>query len=135
MDRRHHERKDAMSRRIRLTLLAAVAAAALAVPAGAEAARFVGTVGPGFTITLKRPGSAVTVARIRAGVHTFVIHDNSPNHNFVLKRGTRILRHTTVPFTGTVTWRVRIRARRTYVYFCRPHASSMRGSFRGIRAA
>jgi hypothetical protein len=126
-----------MPRRFRLMLTTAVVAVALLVPASADARTYYGFVGPGFTITLKnkRVGGR-TVARIPAGRHTFVIRDRSADHNFrLLHRGT-VLRATTVPFVGRRVWRgVRIRAARTYVYDCRPHRTSMRGTFRGVRAA
>lgn len=122
-----------MSGRARFAVLAAVAAAAVAVPASASARTFYGTVGPGFTITLKN-AAGVTVSRIRAGSHTFAIRDRSSSHNFVLRRGSTTLRATGVAFTGRRTWTVSIRAGVTYVYLCAPHASGMRGSFRGVRA-
>ncbi len=78
--------------------------------------------------------SGARVMRVPAGRHTFVIHDNSSAHNFRLRRGSNVLRQTTVAFAGKRRWTgVRIRAGRTYAYDCAAHASTMRGTFRGVR--
>ena len=116
-----------MTTRARLALLAAATALSLASAAAAEAARYHGYVGPGFSIVLRNAAGA-RVTRIPAGRHTFVIHDRSTAHNFVLRRGTTRLRATSVAGTGRATWRVRIRAG-AYVYFCAVHPE-LRGSFR-----
>ncbi len=120
-----------MRPRVRLLVPAAIAAVALAHPAGAAARTFYGTVGSGPTISLTN-GAGNKVSRIHAGMHTFVIRDRSASHNFVLRRGKTRLHATGVAFTGRRTWSVRIRAGARYVYLCRPHATSMRGTFRGV---
>jgi len=125
------ERKDLMTRRNRTALLATLVALGVGAGSAAEAATYHGYVGPGASIALLN-SSGSSVSRIPVGRHRFVIHDNSSSHNFVLKRGSVRLRGTTVGGTGVVTWRgVRIRAGR-HTYFCQPHSSSMRGSFRGV---
>ena len=43
-----------------------------------------GTVGPGYTITLKQGGKAVTT--LKAGSYSFVIADKANIHNFVLEK-------------------------------------------------
>lgn len=114
-----------MSRRL-LALPVAAALAIGAAPAVAQAATTLnGTVGPGFTITLKKGTKKVT--RLRAGSYTIRISDKSKMHNFHLT-GPGVNKTTTVPGTGSATWHVRLR-RGTYKYVCDPHASSMRGSF------
>jgi hypothetical protein len=119
-----------MSRRLHLAVATAVAAIGLIGAAPSHAATYYGTVGPGATITLKN-AAGVTVTRIRAGTHTFVIRDRSAAHNFhLVKPGTD--RRTGVSFRGRRTWSVRIRRGIIYRYRCDPHASSMRGSFRGV---
>ena len=115
-----------------LWLAAAALTLALLAPAAADARTYHGYVGPGFTISLTNV-SGTRVTRVPAGLHTFVIHDNSSGHNFRLRRGSTVLRSTTVAFVGQRRWTdVRIRRDRTYTYDCAPHASEMRGTFRGV---
>jgi plastocyanin len=90
------------------------------------ATRLNGTVGPGFTITLKKGNTKVS--SLRAGSYTIRISDRSNIHNFHLT-GPGVNKKTSVPSTGTTTWNVRLR-RGTYRYVCDPHASAMKGSFR-----
>ena len=113
---------------IRVGLLAALAAVvlALALPATAAVPRLVGTVGPGFTITLKKGGAKVT--SLKAGKYTLVVRDLSSDHNFHL-RGAGVNKATSVEATGTRTWTVTLR-RGTYRFLCDPHPTSMKGSFR-----
>jgi hypothetical protein len=101
---------------------------ASAQPAGAPVLR--GTVGPGFTISLKRNGTRVRT--LRAGRYTFVISDRASNHNFVLERKTggefeKAL--TGVPFVGKKTATVRLKRGR-WKFYCRPHEATMFGFFR-----
>jgi plastocyanin len=112
--------------RIRLTLAASSAMLALVAAAPATAAtKLVATVGPGFTITLKKAGKKVTT--LPAGAYTITVQDKSNFHNFSLS-GPGIKKSTTVAFVGTKTWNVTLRKGR-FAYVCMPHASSMRGSF------
>lgn len=110
----------------RFALSASVAALALVVVAPAPAAtRLVATVGPSATITLTKAGRKVTT--LRPGAYTITVRDRSRFHNFALT-GPRLRRLTTVSFTGTRTWNVRLR-RGKHTYVCTPHASFMRGTF------
>ena len=119
-----------MSRRLHLAVVTGVVAIGLFAATPSQAATYYGTVGPGATITLKN-AAGVSVSRIRAGTHRFVIRDRSDDHNFhLVKPGTD--RRTGVAFRGTRTWSVRIARGVTYRYRCDPHPSSMRGSFRGF---
>ena len=112
--------------RIRLTLAASSALLALVAAAPATAAtKLVATVGPGFTITLKKAGKKVTT--LPAGAYTITVQDKSNFHNFSLS-GPGIKKSTTVAFVGTKTWNVTLRKGK-FAYVCMPHASSMRGSF------
>jgi plastocyanin len=107
-----------------------VLALALTVAAGATTAvarTFSGSVGPGFTITLKSGGKKVT--SVKAGTHKIRVSDKSSIHNFRIKGPGVNRRITTVGFTGTKTVTLKLR-KGTYRYVCDPHASSMRGSFR-----
>jgi hypothetical protein len=119
-----------MSHRLHLALVIGVVSLGLLAAAPAQAARYYGTVGPGAMITLKNAAGA-KVTRIRAGTHTFVIRDRSSSHNFhLVKPG--IDRRTGVSFRGNRTWSVRIARGVAYRYVCDPHASFMRGGFRGV---
>jgi plastocyanin len=110
-------------------LLAVPVAVALAIgtsAAVADAATTLnGTVGPGFTITLKKGSSKVT--SLPAGKYTIKISDKSNIHNFHLT-GPGVNKKTSVPSTGTTTWSVTLK-KGTYKYVCDPHASMMKGSF------
>src|SRR5438093_12687098 len=48
--------------------------------------KLVGTVGPGYTITLKKGTKKVTT--LKAGKYTFAVTDKSAIHNFTLERET-----------------------------------------------
>lgn len=108
--------------------LAVVAAAALLVAAPASAAlpKLVGTVGPGFTITLKRNG--VKVKTLKAGKYTLTVSDKSKIHNYFLKGPGISKQITGVAFVGTKTVTVTLK-RGKYTYVCTPHAATMKGTF------
>lgn len=115
--------------RIYLVLVAALAALAVAVaPASAAPPKLVGTVGPGFTITLTKGGKKVKT--LKAGKYTLLVHDKSNIHNFHLK-GPGLNKLTSVSYVGNKTWSITLKAG-TYKYVCDPHAAlaSMRGSFK-----
>lgn len=111
-------------------LLGAVAAAALAVSGSGLAASpktVTGTVGPGFTIGLAMHGNKVT--KLKAGTaYRFVIRDRSSIHDFHLSGPglNRVL--TSVPFTGTKSFLLRLR-RGSYRFVCDPHSGIMHGRF------
>jgi plastocyanin len=113
-------------KRLRLILGAAAATLALVAPGPATAAtKLTATVGPGFTITLKKAGKKVT--SLPAGAYTITVQDKSNFHNFSLS-GPGVKKSTTVAFVGVKTWTVTVR-KGTYRYVCVPHASRMHGSF------
>jgi plastocyanin len=104
--------------------VAAVALATAATASSMSTPKLNGTVGPGFTISLKKGGTVVKT--LKAGKYTFVISDKASIHSFVLE-GPGVERDiTTVPFTGTKTVTVQLRKGK-YKYYCRPHESSMFG--------
>jgi plastocyanin len=112
-----------------LILVAAVVVGTLAVSAPSQAAtpKLTGTVGPGFTITLKRLGKKVTT--VKPGLYSITVADKSNIHNFHLI-GPRLNKEITqVGFVGTKTVIVRLR-KGTYRYICDPHLTVMKGSFR-----
>jgi plastocyanin len=114
---------------LRLILLlggVALAMTLLASTAPAANQTLNGTVGPGFTIKLTQNGKPVS--KLKAGTYTLVVHDKSDIHNFVLE-GKGVEREvTTVPFKGTKTVTVKLRAGGKYKFYCRPHESQMFGS-------
>lgn len=85
-----------------------------------------GTVGPGFTITLKKGG--VKVKTLKAGTYSIRVSDKSNIHDFKLKGSTKKAL-TGVAFKGTKTVTVKLN-KGTVTYYCSPHASSMKGTFR-----
>ena len=110
-----------------LALVLALSALTGAGSAAAAPKTVNGSVGPGFTISLKLAGKRVK--RLKAGTYRFRVTDRSSSHNFRL-RGPRFNRAiTSVGFTGTKTVTVRLK-QGTYRYVCDPHSSFMKGSFR-----
>ncbi len=89
--------------------------------------KLIGTVGPGFTIVLKKTGTRIRTAK--AGTYTFVVSDKSNIHNFVIEGPGLDRAITTVGATGTKTVTLRLK-RGTYKYYCAPHESTMHGSFK-----
>ena len=109
-------------------MLAATVALALAVPSAAAALpRFYGTVGPNFTITLKR-GDGTAVKTASAGSKTFVIRDRASNHNFHLM-GPGVDRRTRVGFVGKRRWSPVVLSNGTYTFLCDRHPATMRKTF------
>ena len=111
---------------MKIALLAAIVAALAASTALAGTPTLNGTVGPGFTITLKQGGK--TVKTLKAGTYVFKISDKSSIHNFHLT-GPGVNKMTTVGGTGAKTWTLKLK-KGTYKYVCDPHASIMHGSFK-----
>jgi plastocyanin len=110
-------------------LVVAAALAALTLAATADAAappRLIGTVGPGFTITLKRFNKPLRT--LKAGRYTLVVSDKSNIHNFHLKGPGVNNVVTTVGSVGTKTVIVTLKRGR-YTFVCDPHFTSMHGSF------
>jgi ABC-type Fe3+-hydroxamate transport system substrate-binding protein len=113
--------------RIRLALVAALAASALVIAsAQAAAPKLTGTDGPGFTITLTKGGKKVVA--LPHGSYTIVINDKSGIHNFHLT-GPGLNKKTGVATMGITTWKV-ILKKGTYKYVCDPHAGIMKGAFK-----
>jgi plastocyanin len=103
-------------------------ALALATTGGAKqqaTVRLTGTVGPGFTITLKNRTKIVKA--LAPAKYEFVINDKSSIHNFHLS-GPGVAKKTSVGGTGTAHWTITLRAG-TYNYVCDPHKSTMHGRF------
>ena len=109
-----------------VALIALVAALAVASVASAATPTLVGTVGPGFTITLTKGGKKVS--KLTAGTYVFQISDKSSIHNFHLTGHGGLNKKTSVGGTGSSTWKLTLK-KGTYKFVCDPHASLMKGSF------
>jgi hypothetical protein len=113
---------------MRILVLAVALAAAAALPAasGADNPQLVGTVGPGFTITLADSGGKA-VQHLDAGTYDLVVHDLSDLHDFHLF-GPGVDVATTVDFQGDRTFTVTL-ADGIYTFLCDPHGDAMLGKF------
>jgi plastocyanin len=122
-----------MLNRFRITILLAVVAGVLAIAAPSQAAlpkKLTGTVGPGFTITLKKLGKKVTL--LKAGTYSITVSDKSNIHNWHLRGPGRVNKEiTTIGFVGTKTAIVKL-VKGTYTYICDPHFSTMKGTFKVV---
>jgi plastocyanin len=114
-------------KRISMAVVATALGLLTIAPAHAVDPKLVGTVGPGFTITLTKAGTKV--AKLKAGRYSITVNDRSGSHNFHLS-GPGVNKKTSVGTTGKATWTVTFRKGQIYRFVCDPHASSMRGSFR-----
>ena len=108
-------------------VFAAAALGLLTVSAQAAPPKLVGTVGPGFTITLKKSGKKVT--KLKAGKYSIAVSDLSSSHNFHLT-GAGVNKSTKVGGTAKATWTVTFKKGKTYRFVCDPHATTMKGSFK-----
>lgn len=93
---------------------------------GTPKATLKGTVGPGFTITLKTE-SGEPVSTLVAGTYVFEVDDLSESHNFHLT-GPGIDEKTMIEATATDRF-TRTLEPGTYTFVCDAHEDSMRGSF------
>jgi plastocyanin len=107
-------------------LIAAVAVPAVAAPSQAAKEKLTGTVGPGFTITLKYEGEKVK--KLDPGKYVLTVNDKASIHDFHLMGPGVNKVVTTVPFTGTKTVTVTLKKGK-YTYQCDPHSTAMRGTF------
>jgi plastocyanin len=110
--------------RIRILFVAAVAtlAVAVVVPSAQSSSQkikgnLVGTVGPGFTITLTQGGKKVKT--LKPGTYKITVHDKGTIHNFHLF-GPGVNKKTSVPGIGTFHWTVTFK-KGSYTYRCDIH--------------
>ena len=109
-----------------VVLLAAAAVAGVAIAASTET-KLSGSVGPGFSITLRdAQGNAVT--RVEPGEFEIEVDDKSEEHNFHLLGPGGVDVSTAIPFVGKQTFRVNLVDGR-YSFQCDPHAGQMNGAF------
>ena len=121
-----------MTRIRTLTLLATLAGTLVVVaPSNASKAalpKLTGTVGPGFTISMKRLGKPFKT--IKAGTYSITVSDKSGIHNFHLRGPGGVNKEiSAVGFVGTKTVTVKL-VKGTYKYVCDPHSTTMHGSFK-----
>ncbi len=110
--------------RIPFLAAAGVAALVLAGPTAADNSMLVGTVGPGFSISLHdSAGNAVT--QLDPGTYTLLVHDMSDIHNFDLS-GPGVSAKTDIDFVGDQTFTVTFVEGR-YTYVCDAHFATMHG--------
>ncbi len=110
-----------------VTLTTTVLALTAAAAAPAATPRLVGTVGPGFTITLTQNGKKVT--SLKAGTYTLVVRDKASTHNFALDGPNGYEKDfTSVSLVGTKTFTVALKKGK-YKYYCAPHETTMSGRF------
>jgi copper binding plastocyanin/azurin family protein len=121
---RHLTPRRTFAMAVPVALMAAVLAFAGPVPAATKALS--GSVGPGFTISLKSNGKKVK--SLRAGRYRITVRDKSDFHNFHFSGPGVNRRITTVDFQGTKSRTFRLR-KGTYRYVCDPHSDTMKGSF------
>jgi len=106
-----------------IVLAAAVTVALVPAVVRAAAPQLLGTVGPGFDITLAQPDGTL-VTQIDPGTYDITVRDLSTEHNFHIT-GPGVNQLTQVETTDTVTWTVALQDGR-YTIFCDPHATSLR---------
>ena len=119
----------------RLTFLLSLAAVALVAVAGVNAATskesfdLKGEVYPNYKIEFVNRADA-KVKTVKAGTKRIKIEDKSSIHNFHLN-GPGVNKSTSVGFVGERIWTVKLKPGK-YSYWCDPHSSMMRGSFRVV---
>jgi hypothetical protein len=111
-----------MRKLLLIAIVCGVVAAGTASASGST--KVLGTVGPGFTISLKST-TGKKLSSLRAGTYTFVVADKSSNHNFTVK-GPGIANRTITGtgFTGTKTAVLTLRAG-SYTLYCTVHPTSV----------
>jgi plastocyanin len=121
---------------VRLRIVALMSAAsivAVGVGTGATATTMAapklhGTIGPGFTISLKN-ANGKKVASLKQGKYTFIVADKSSIHNFTLNGpGTKNKTITGTSFVGTKTVTLTLK-KGTYKFYCTVHPT-ITGTFK-----
>jgi plastocyanin len=102
-------------------------AATVNAAAGKERFDLKGEVYQNFKIEMKNSANR-TLKTVKAGTHRITVEDKASIHSFHLI-GPGVNKATSISGVGETTWTVNLRPGK-YTYFCDPHASSMRGSFR-----
>ena len=117
----------------RVALAPAAALVAVSIATGATATtmatpRLQGTIGPGFTISLKN-AQGKKVGTLKGGKYTFVVGDKSSIHNFTLNGpGAKNKTITGTGFVGTKTVALTLK-NGTYRFYCTVHPT-ITGTFK-----
>ena len=98
-------------------------------PSGfAKGTKLKGTVGPGFSISLK-DGAGKTARKVHVGrTYTITVTDKSAIHNFHVA-GKGVNKKTVVGKKQKATWKVKFK-KGTYRFRCDSHPTIMKGSFK-----
>ena len=120
-----------LRRSLAILAIAALAAVLAGVAVGRTSAtpKLQGTVGPGYTISLKRGTKKVT--KLKAGRYAFAISDKASIHSFVIEQQTGGKFEKTlssVSFVGKMTVTVTLKKGK-WKFYCKPHESIMFGFF------
>jgi hypothetical protein len=120
--------------RVRIAVVAAVVALGSAGAAmafsSASTPTLNGTVGPGFTISLKTSAGA-KVKTLKAGTYKFAITDKADIHTFDLKQTSGGKFHkelTGAGFTGKKTVTIKL-SKGKWQFYCAVHPTEMFGNF------
>jgi len=110
-----------------VTFLLGLASAVFAVRghSTATAGTLTASVGPGFSISLKDGGSAVT--NLDPGTYTINVSDLAAEHNFHLS-GPGVDQATSIEGTGSATWTVTF-VNGAYHFQCDAHPTILKGNF------
>jgi len=111
----------------RLLITICLAGLVLAGVAGADGTPLSGTVGPGFTISL-RDASGAPVRQLDPGTYALTVDDKSDEHNFHLQGPGGVDVSTEVEAIGVKTFSVTL-VDGTYTFLCDPHPTRMVGTF------
>lgn len=113
---------------MRALLIAAACAACLvaASPTSADNLQLVGSVGPGFSISVT-DSSGSAVKHLDPGTYSLTVHDQSEEHNFHLS-GPGVDASTDVLFVGDKTFTITVKDG-TYTFVCDAHPTRMHGLF------
>jgi plastocyanin len=110
-------------------LSTALLLASAALSQNSATPKLTGTVGPGYTIKLKK--GSTKVSSLKAGKYAFAIADKSSIHNFTLeqeKGGKFEKRLTGTSFTGNKSMTVTLKKGK-WKYYCSVHEDMMFGFF------
>jgi len=113
-----------------LAVAAALAAGGIATTATAMTVpKLHGTVGSGFTISLK-DAHGKTVKTLKHGKYTFIVRDMASIHNFTLNGpGIKNKTITATSFVGTKTVTLTLKNGK-YKFYCTVHPTTVTGTFK-----
>jgi len=115
--------------RLRAILLTAIAALiAVGLASAMTVPKLKGSVGPGFTISLKT-AKGKTVKTVKTGKYTFVVTDKASIHNFTVNGpGVKNKTITGTGFTGTKSVTLKLKKGK-YEFYCTVHPT-IHGTFK-----